>query len=398
MHNWRERFHESSVMLGQRPDNIVLSSNTCDHRWVCTGGDEKFNQGANFSKGAESASSWWWLRSPGVVWYFWVHLRSELGDGLGALRDGVLGQLSRQHKPDCCLDLSGCHCGLLGVASQRRCLVGNLLKDVIDEGVQNGHSLGANSSVWMNLRCNNIHQDHSDIFDAKNIQISNCQWYFQCRRQSSIKYVGRFKRAETTACKTLTPDVVLIQMSRHARHANMPLSLWCMTSHFLPKLPCVWQTRNLWTSRHCTIQLPRSWKPKISTAVTTQGLQGKDVRKDTDVVDHVRACTKNKDKYVKLWPVWGPCRCRFCRIPRTCSSSCRLQLSSSPPSWQRVPSLLGPWLPSHRPWEPLLSAFECLRCLNECWMLRERFWILWAFKFRDGSYAVPYEYGLYSPT
>ena len=94
---------------------------------------------------------WWWLRSPGVVCNG-VHLRGELCNGLGALRDGMLGQLSRQDKPDCCLDLPGCHSGLLGVASQRRGLIGNLLKDVIDKGVQNWHSLGADPSVRMNLQ------------------------------------------------------------------------------------------------------------------------------------------------------------------------------------------------------------------------------------------------------
>ena len=97
---------------------------------------------------------WWWLRSPGVVWDG-VHLRSELCDGFGALRDSMLGKLSRQDKPDCCLDLPGCDCGLLGVASQRGCLIGDLLKDVIDEGVQNWHSLGADASVRVDLQNRN---------------------------------------------------------------------------------------------------------------------------------------------------------------------------------------------------------------------------------------------------
>ena len=58
------------------------------------------------------------------------------------------------------------------------------------------------------------------------------------------------------------------------------------------------------------------------------------------------------------WPAWGPCRCRSCMTRRTCSSSCRLQWSSSPPSWQQVPSLLGPWQPSLRPWVPSLKPGE----------------------------------------
>ena len=105
--------------------------------------NSKLQIGINFS-------DWWWLRSPGVVWYQ-IQSRGELGDGFGALRDGMLCQLSWQDKPDCCLNLSGCHCRLLGVSGQAGGLIGNLLKDVIDEGVQNWHSLRADSSVWVHL-------------------------------------------------------------------------------------------------------------------------------------------------------------------------------------------------------------------------------------------------------
>ena len=82
-----------------------------------------------------------------------VHLRSELGDSLGALTDGVLGQLTGENKPDGSLDLSGSYCGLLVVASQRGGLICNLFKDVIDEGVQDGHRLGTDSCVWVDLHC-----------------------------------------------------------------------------------------------------------------------------------------------------------------------------------------------------------------------------------------------------
>ena len=80
-----------------------------------------------------------------------VHLRSELGDSLGALTDGVLGQLTGEDQPDCSLDLPGCDGGLLVVSSQCGGLIGDLLKDVIDEGVQDGHGLGTNSSIWVDL-------------------------------------------------------------------------------------------------------------------------------------------------------------------------------------------------------------------------------------------------------
>ena len=64
----------------------------------------------------------------------------------------VLGKLSRQDEPDSSLDLTGGHGGLLVVAGQLGCLSGNLLEDVVDEGVQDRHGLGADSSVRVHLQ------------------------------------------------------------------------------------------------------------------------------------------------------------------------------------------------------------------------------------------------------
>ena len=77
-------------------------------------------------------------------------------------------------------------------------------------------------------------------------------------------------------------------------------------------------------------------------------------------LQHVKALHGRREWRAWAWPVWGPCRCRSCRTPRTCSSSCRLLWSFSPLSWQQVPSLLEPSLPSHRPLEPL----QCLFCFK----------------------------------
>ena len=67
--------------------------------------------------------------------------RSELGDGLGALRDGVLGQLSGEDQADGSLDLAGGHGGLLVVQGQAGGLRRHLVKDVVDEGVHDAHGL-----------------------------------------------------------------------------------------------------------------------------------------------------------------------------------------------------------------------------------------------------------------
>ena len=67
--------------------------------------------------------------------------RSELGDSLGALRDGVLGQLSGEDQADGSLDLAGGHSGLLVVQGQAGGLRRHLVEDVVDEGVHDAHGL-----------------------------------------------------------------------------------------------------------------------------------------------------------------------------------------------------------------------------------------------------------------
>ena len=74
-----------------------------------------------------------------------------LGDGLGALRDGVLGQFTREEKPDSCLNLPGGDGGTLVVMSKTRCFSCNTFENVIHERVHDRHSLGGDTSVRVNL-------------------------------------------------------------------------------------------------------------------------------------------------------------------------------------------------------------------------------------------------------
>ena len=73
------------------------------------------------------------------------------GDGFSSLRNGVLGQFSGQHEPDISLDLPGGDGGPLVVVGKLACLSSNALKEVIDKGVHDAHSLGGHTSVRMNL-------------------------------------------------------------------------------------------------------------------------------------------------------------------------------------------------------------------------------------------------------
>ena len=74
-----------------------------------------------------------------------------LGDGLGALRDGVLGELTGEEKPDSGLDLARGDGGPLVVVSQTGGLGGDPLEQVIDKRVHDAHGLGRDSGVRVDL-------------------------------------------------------------------------------------------------------------------------------------------------------------------------------------------------------------------------------------------------------
>ena len=74
-----------------------------------------------------------------------------LGDSLGALRHGVLGQLSGQKQTDSCLDLSAGDGGPAVVVGKTAGLSCNALEDVIHEGVHDRHGLAGDTSVGVHL-------------------------------------------------------------------------------------------------------------------------------------------------------------------------------------------------------------------------------------------------------
>jgi hypothetical protein len=74
-----------------------------------------------------------------------------LGDGLGALGHGVLGQLSGQEQTNGGLDLPGGDGGALVVVRQAAGLGGDALEDVVDERVHDAHRLGRDAGVGVDL-------------------------------------------------------------------------------------------------------------------------------------------------------------------------------------------------------------------------------------------------------
>ena len=74
-----------------------------------------------------------------------------LGDGLGSFGNGVLGQLSGEEESDGGLDLSGRDGRLLVVLGESGGLVGDALEDVGHERVHDGHGLGGDTGVGVDL-------------------------------------------------------------------------------------------------------------------------------------------------------------------------------------------------------------------------------------------------------
>ena len=74
-----------------------------------------------------------------------------LGDGLGAFRDGVLGQLSGEKKTDGRLDFAARDGRPLVVVGQTGRFTGDALEDVVDERVHDGHGLGGDAGVGVDL-------------------------------------------------------------------------------------------------------------------------------------------------------------------------------------------------------------------------------------------------------
>merc|ERR1719486_1765123 len=74
-----------------------------------------------------------------------------LGDGLGSLRDGVLGELSWEEESDGGLDLSGGESVLLVVSHESSGFRGDLLEDVVDERVHDAHGSLGDSGLWVDL-------------------------------------------------------------------------------------------------------------------------------------------------------------------------------------------------------------------------------------------------------
>ncbi len=74
-----------------------------------------------------------------------------LGHSLGSLGHGVLSELSGEEKTDGSLDLPGGNRRSLVVVSETAGLGGDALEDVVHERVHDGHGLGGDAGVGVDL-------------------------------------------------------------------------------------------------------------------------------------------------------------------------------------------------------------------------------------------------------
>ncbi|TKC35984.1 hypothetical protein EI555_001631, partial [Monodon monoceros] len=80
-----------------------------------------------------------------------------LGDSLGALRHGVLGQLPGQQQAHSRLDLPGRDGRALVIMRQARRLARDALEDIIDKRIHDAHSLGRDAGVRVDLLQHLVH-------------------------------------------------------------------------------------------------------------------------------------------------------------------------------------------------------------------------------------------------
>ena len=73
------------------------------------------------------------------------------GDGLGAFRDGVSGQLSGEDELDGRLNLSGRESSSLVESDELGSFSGNSVEGVVDEGVHDVHGLLGDADVGVHL-------------------------------------------------------------------------------------------------------------------------------------------------------------------------------------------------------------------------------------------------------
>jgi phage gp46-like protein len=89
--------------------------------------------------------------------------RRVLGDGLGTLRDSMLGELTRKDETDSSLDLARRQSSLTSVTDETASFSSNALKDIVDERVHDRHSTTRDTGLRMDLLENTVDVDTESL-------------------------------------------------------------------------------------------------------------------------------------------------------------------------------------------------------------------------------------------
>ena len=73
------------------------------------------------------------------------------GDGFGALRDSMLGELTWESEADSGLDFSGAQCGSFVDSGKFSGFSGKTVEGIVDEGVHDTHAFLGDSGIRVNL-------------------------------------------------------------------------------------------------------------------------------------------------------------------------------------------------------------------------------------------------------
>jgi len=118
--------------------------------------------------------------------------RRVLGDGLGSLADGVLGQFSGQEQTNSCLDLATRDRRTTVVVSETGSLGSDAFEDVVDKAVHDAHRLRADASVWVHLL--------QDFVDVDGIGLSSSPLLFLVSGPGGLGLRRRFLRSLAGCC------------------------------------------------------------------------------------------------------------------------------------------------------------------------------------------------------
>ena len=129
--------------------------------------------------------------------------RRVLGDSLGSLTDGVLGQFSGQEQTNSCLDLSTRDRRTTVVVSETGSLGSDALEDVVDKAVHDAHGLRTDASVWVHLL--------EDFVDVDGIGLSSSPPLLFVSGPGGLGLGRCFLRSLASCCLRWHDDDFLVQ-------------------------------------------------------------------------------------------------------------------------------------------------------------------------------------------